>query len=331
MTLSIIIPVYKAEQYIEECVNSIICQVDLDYEIILIDDGSPDSSGTICDNLAKIHNTIQVVHQKNAGVSAARNKGISIAKGEYLSFIDSDDFVAPTYLHTLSEGIKTEVDLLIFNYIRWVSSKKQEQGHFGLHDGIFRNLKYLYGNALRLEISSLSVWLSVYKRNIIVEHDICFDTSLSVCEDFTFNLRYYKYIKSFYVKNEAVYYYRENLNSASQKRPLKHALDYQKVYDCINNIISTHNLDKSYIHAFSRRWTRWLISLIANYKMQGIENNKLTFIYQQDYYTDSLQIKAVSPLHSIEKFMLKHKMPTMIYWYMSFINSLKKLLNRNRL
>lgn len=64
MTLSIIIPVYKAEQYLEKCVNSIICQVDFDYEIILIDDGSPDNSGIICDNLAKMHNTIRVVHQK---------------------------------------------------------------------------------------------------------------------------------------------------------------------------------------------------------------------------------------------------------------------------
>lgn len=331
MTLSIIIPVYKAEQYLEECVNSIICQVDFDYEIILIDDGSPDNSGIICDNLAKMHNTIRVVHQKNAGVSAARNKGISVARGEYLSFVDSDDFVTSNYLHSLSEGIKTGADLLIFNYIRWVSRKEQEQGHFGLQDGTFWNIKRLYENALKLEISSLSVCSSVYKRNIIVEHDLCFDTFMSVCEDFTFNLRYYKYIKSYYAKNEPVYYYRENLDSASQKRPLKHALDYQKVYDCIGSVIRTHYVDEDSIRVFSRRWIRWLISLIANYKMQGIGNNKLTVVYKQDYYMDSLQIKAVSTLHAIEKFMLKHKMSTMIYWYMNFINRVKKLLNRNRL
>lgn len=331
MTLSIIIPVYKAEQYIEECVNSIICQIDLDYEIILVDDGSPDSSGAICDKLAKMHNAIRVVHQKNAGVSAARNKGISIAKGEYLGFVDSDDFVTSTYLYILSEGIKTGADLLIFNYIRWVSRKEQEQGCFGLLDGISCNMKPLYENALKLEISSLSVWLSVYKRSIILEHDLCFDTSMSVCEDFTFNLGYYEHIKSYYAKNEPVYYYRENLDSASQKRPLKHALDYQKVYDCINNLISSQNIDEGFIRVFSRRWTRWLISLIANYKMQGIGNNKLSVVYRQDYYRDSLQMKAISTSHSVEKFMLKHKMSTMIYWYMRVIYRLKKLLNRNRL
>lgn len=99
--ISIIVPVYKVERYLKECLNSIKCQTYSDWECILVDDGSPDGSGKICDEYASIDSRFRVIHRKNGGVSAARNTALVEAKGKYISFVDSDDYIYPCYLETL--------------------------------------------------------------------------------------------------------------------------------------------------------------------------------------------------------------------------------------
>lgn len=100
-TISVIVPVYKVEPYIHQCIDSILAQTYTDFELILVDDGSPDNCGMICDEYAKQDDRIRVIHQENQGLSAARNAGIDIAKGDYLTFIDSDDLVKENYLERL--------------------------------------------------------------------------------------------------------------------------------------------------------------------------------------------------------------------------------------
>ncbi len=103
-TVSLIVPVYKTEDKVERCINSILDQTFKDFELILIDDGSPDNCGKICDEYAAKDERIRVFHKENGGVASAKNLGIDNAKGEYLSFVDSDDFIDPDYLETLSDG-----------------------------------------------------------------------------------------------------------------------------------------------------------------------------------------------------------------------------------
>ena len=111
MKLSLIIPVYNVEKYLEECLDSVIMQIIVDMEIILIDDGSKDNSGKICDKYAEKYNFIKVVHKKNEGVSVARNTGIKMAQGNYIFFLDSDDMLAPNILKKIEEDVKSELDL----------------------------------------------------------------------------------------------------------------------------------------------------------------------------------------------------------------------------
>ena len=92
--ISIIVPVYKVEKYLKKCVDSILAQTFSDFELILVDDGSPDNSGRICDDYAKKDARVRVVHKQNGGLSSARNAGIEVAKGKYLGFVDSDDYIA---------------------------------------------------------------------------------------------------------------------------------------------------------------------------------------------------------------------------------------------
>ena len=114
MLFSVIVPVYNVEQYLEKCVNSILQQTYTDFELILVDDGSPDKCGEMCDEFAKKDKRIKVIHQKNGGVSAARNNGINIARGKYICFVDSDDWVSEKFLAGFAEQIqKKDVDILI--------------------------------------------------------------------------------------------------------------------------------------------------------------------------------------------------------------------------
>ena len=95
--ISVIVPVYKAEKYLPQCIESILAQTFTDFELLLIDDGSPDRSGEICDEYVRKDHRIRVFHQQNRGVSAARNLGLEQAVGEYIAFVDSDDYVLPDY------------------------------------------------------------------------------------------------------------------------------------------------------------------------------------------------------------------------------------------
>ena len=112
--ISVIVPVYKVEDYLPTCVQSILCQTFLDFELILVDDGSPDRCGIMCDEFAAMDNRIRVVHQKNKGLSGARNAGMEIAQGEYITFVDSDDIVAPFFLEELYRAIReTAADMAV--------------------------------------------------------------------------------------------------------------------------------------------------------------------------------------------------------------------------
>ena len=117
--ISVIVPVYKCEEYLESCVDSILDQTFTDFEIILVDDGSPDNCGKICDRLADKHNKIIVLHQKNQGQAAARNNAVKIAHGEWLHFVDSDDLIHPQMLESLYNAvIKNNVNLAMCSAVQ---------------------------------------------------------------------------------------------------------------------------------------------------------------------------------------------------------------------
>lgn len=127
--ISVIVPVYNVEKYLERCVDSILDQSYRDFELILVDDGSTDTSGMICDKLRERDERIRVIHQKNGGLSAARNKGLSEAKGEYFTFVDSDDFLDKSFLETLYKNAgKYEADVSVCGYRPvWENPRKNKK------------------------------------------------------------------------------------------------------------------------------------------------------------------------------------------------------------
>ena len=115
--LSIIVPVYKVENYLQKCIDSILAQTFTDFELILVEDGSPDGCPALCDAAAAKDARIRVLHQKNGGLSAARNAGLDVARGEWIGFVDSDDYIAPEMYETLYKAVQnTGADLALCDY-----------------------------------------------------------------------------------------------------------------------------------------------------------------------------------------------------------------------
>ena len=176
MKLSIIIPVYNVKEYIEICVNSIIHQSDIeDYEIILVDDGSTDGSGLICDQIAKNNNNIIVIHQKNKGLSGARNTGIKKAKGKYIMFVDGDDFINDK--ESLSKILKlTEEKYDIIQY-KMLYYYEKDNKYLYLKDMDESNSIYIKEQLYNKVITgtlSISACDKIIKRSIIIENNLFF-------------------------------------------------------------------------------------------------------------------------------------------------------------
>ena len=127
--ISVIVPVYNVEKYIERCVESVLAQTHKEFELILVDDGSTDLSGEICEKLKTKDNRIRVFHQENKGLSAARNKGLIEAAGEYITYIDSDDYVDAFYLEVLHQNaVQYHADISVCGYQRvWENNKTQKR------------------------------------------------------------------------------------------------------------------------------------------------------------------------------------------------------------
>lgn len=125
--ISVIVPVYKVAQYLPRCLDSLLEQTYKDFEIILVDDGSPDECPELCDAYAKKYNFVHTLHKDNGGLSDARNAGMGIASGKYVTFVDSDDYVNPLYLELLVNGIKQGADLSVCNFIEVFNEKASQK------------------------------------------------------------------------------------------------------------------------------------------------------------------------------------------------------------
>lgn len=163
MKLSIIIPVYKAEDTLERCVNSILSQQFKDYEILLIDDGSPDSSGKLADEIAESDGRISVCHKANGGQADARNHGLDRAKGEYITFVDSDDAIAPDTLMPLMETIEKhpEYDILEYSFMERIGHRDERLFNLGEH--VYNDSTQWLTNG---GFNHCWVWNKIFKRNL---------------------------------------------------------------------------------------------------------------------------------------------------------------------
>lgn len=214
--ISVIVPVYKVEKYISRCIESIVNQTFVDFELLLINDGSPDCSGSICDRWAEKDKRIRVFHQKNAGVSAARNYGMNQARGKYIVFVDSDDWVLRDYLKDLYEIVCSQQGRGLI--IQGAHRITVDNIHLS---GILLPQRYFsfaeIGKAF-IENNICEVgypWAKIYVRSILSSHSIQFDEKINCCEDLLFMYQYLFYCDYLMLSHSQNYIYVKYASSLS--------------------------------------------------------------------------------------------------------------------
>lgn len=226
ISVSVIVPVYNAERYLERCVNSIFAQTFTDYELILVDDGSTDGSGKMCDDFAWSNSQVRVFHQTNQGVSAARQKGLDAANGQYVIFADPDDWVEPTMLEELLEvAINKGADVVVCDF--WINSSE-----------VYRKYKCqdpqtLSSDSLLRQLISGKLhgftWNKLYRSSCLRKYQITFPHGINYSEDLWFNCKLFfnQNVKVAYL-NKAFYHYDYYSNSSGLSRKLsaKSVKDY---------------------------------------------------------------------------------------------------------
>ena len=234
--VSVIIPVYKVETYLKRCVDSVLNQSYRDLQVILVDDGSPDSCGAICDEYGKKDSRILALHKENGGVSSARNYGLQFAKGEYVTFCDSADFYGPGWIAALVEAMeRKKADMVCADFIFYHEDTSQnsifrgEAGTYVLTDPMGR-VEYcitkIFGGR-----HSWNVWARLFRRALIAENSLRFcETCGNFAEDLCFILEYCLYCTRIVTVRDAGYMYFQRTGSMMGTSAGKPKLD------CVNEV-----------------------------------------------------------------------------------------------
>lgn len=236
--VSVIVPVHNAQNTLRRCVNSIIHQEYTDLELLLVDDGSTDDSGVICDEFAAKDSRVAVIHKENTGVSDARNAGIARASGKYLQFVDSDDWITPDatkrFVKTAEEN---QCDLVIADFYRVIGNRLSPKGNID-EAGAFSREKYAaYMMESPADFYYGVLWNKLFRREIVEKYGLRMDSSVSWCEDFMFNLEYIRYAEVFCSIQIPLYYYVKTKGSlVSQGMSLAKTVRMKRaVFDCYTN------------------------------------------------------------------------------------------------
>ncbi len=309
MLISIIIPVYNAQEYIEECVKSVLSQTYKDIELLLINDGSTDKTGEMLDLFPEKDERVRVFHKENGGTHTARNLGLDNAKGEYVMFMDPDDWLSLDTVEKLTEKIKEyDLDEIRFNYIREFKDVSLKKENKFLKESLYSNdeCRELFRQTVGLVDGELrnpenlnflaSVCFGAYRKSIITENNIRFFNirEIGTFSDGLFNIEFSKHLKKFLFLDEGFYHYRKTNTSSATKNyrenfMKKQALLFDKIYELIKND------GEDVLNAYYNRIAIGTMELSLNaLKQKGKATKKYKEI--KEVLKDELHIKALKQL-----------------------------------
>lgn len=260
--VSIIVPVYNASEYLSRCIESILNQGDPSFELIIVDDGSTDTSLAIARHYEQIDSRILVIHQTNSGASAARNAGLDCAEGDWILFVDADDWILPNSLACITES--PDSDLIFFGFNEWnvglQSVKCITKESFDASDDIDTNLTRLFTSS---EAFFGFTFNKFYRKNLIDKYNLRFDTDLLIKEDEEFILRYCRYIKSLFISSATPYNYRILSESLSHTK-----LEFRRMTTLALKI------DKDIINYPFQRFKAAMANATYRYYLRGVQESK---------------------------------------------------------
>jgi len=283
--ISFVIPVYNVEAYLPQCIESCLNQTLKDIEIILVDDGSPDNSGRICDEYSIIDNRIIVIHQSNQGLSSARNVGTKKAKAKYIMYLDSDDWIdRDTCEEVFGAVVEDQADIIMWGYRKEYPNKSVDIRLFEnnrVFEGdskkwLHRRLIGMLGHELRNPVKTdayNSAWGKLYRKSIIEDYNIAFiDTKEVGSEDVLFNIEILWYAqKVIYINRLFNHYRQDNPNALTKNHKSSLFPRFLNLFSQIESFIKKKNLSEDYMQALANRIA---LSIINN--ALSISNNRNT-------------------------------------------------------
>ena len=313
--VSIIVPIYNAELYVSECIDSILKQTYTNFELLLINDGSTDNTSYICKKYNKDDNRIHYIEKKNEGVSIARNIGLKHASGDYVIFIDSDDIVKPNYLQLLID--KKENDLVVSGFTAQYNNQIIRESKF-LNSIIVLNHS---NNLLDKVLIFGTPWAKLFKLEIIRRYNIQFNPKLSLHEDHLFYFEYIKYIQSISTIEDVMYIYINRSNGQSLSRDSKQnsadkLLAYNLLSTELRKIIDRNNIKISNIP----QTLNFLIRIFISALNSAILEKKYIYIDMQYKRKIKKYYKPISMEGKFQKFWLLN-LP--FCFYKTIINHIK--------
>ena len=261
--VSIIIPVYNAQNYLRRCVDSVLNQEFTDFELFLVNDGSTDNSGQICLEYARKDSRVKVIQKENTGVSDSRNTALNLSSGTYIQFLDSDDWITPDATKLLVRCARDhQCDMVIADFYRVVGERLSQKGDIDEDVVLTREefAEHMMANPADFYYGVL--WNKLYRRQIIEEHHLRMNAEISWCEDFMFNLEYIRYAVGFFALKAPVYYYVKRKGSlVSQGANLASSVRMKlTVFEFYNNFYK-HVFDEDYYERNRLKVYRFLMDI----------------------------------------------------------------------
>lgn len=330
--LSIIIPVYNREKTIEKCLGSLLeslgAQPDFNAEIILVDDGSADNSVELCKKYAAEHNFISLIENRHGGVSAARNAGISASVGDYIAFIDSDDYVGADYAAQIRSAIKTKPELAIFN-AHYILNPNGDYAKASaeLAEGAGLDVREIYAPLLTQCLNAC--WDKLYRASIIRDNLISFNENMQISEDYAFVLSYVSKCSSASVFPIIDYYYRFAIEGYRKIYP-NHVSDLLSAYLQTADFINEKGIDIPK-DVLCKRFLQLLCEfLIKIYKSGYFDAELKSAVENSLLYKDINSADFKKPKSRIEKYIVTHGAYRFGALFLKAVRTVERLLNRAR-
>ena len=324
---SVIIPVYNVENYLPRCLDSLLAQNYADLEILLIDNGSKDQSGQICEDYATKFSNITAYHIPNKGVGSARNFGLAKAKGEFICFVDADDYLEGNLFSDVESQLDSQLDLLLFSYYNSIEQNLSEitrsskilptEGKKGKSDFI------ALFQELYLTDMMYTVWNKIYRREFLEEHQIVFE-SYELGEDVRFNLNVYQHVNAVLLVKSCYYVYISGRVDSAMGQYNPNRMNYQlEELGKVDQLMTSWNIhDDQFIDQIKARILMSNIQNISKQKMSLSKKRHYIEVLCRNQEMIALLNKATSPLHPLVRRLFHFRM----YLTVIFLKKLQTLI-----
>ena len=336
--ISIIVPVYNVEKYLRRCIDSILNQSFKDYEVILVDDGSKDISGKICDEYASMYKNLKVIHKENGGLGYARNTGLEYASGEYILFVDSDDYLEASMIENLYTClISNKADTCIGGF------KRVGKNKVDIHENYLSG-KVFKGEDIKSEVLArmlgkrpngkdsieMSVWKVLFSNSIIKKYNLKFPSERElISEDIVFDLEYYSKSKCVCISSDTGYCYCDNEGSLTTRYRPERFMMQTKLYKYLKKRtkeLGIYELCNERIATTLMSNIRYCIKLEVKFKKNQVNcsvRKRINMICNDDTTKEVISNYAMSqvPLKSrVVNYAIKYKLTTLLYIIMRIKN-----------